>query len=208
MKFRNLGLFENESDSTPEDALALSIQEWRALKKQLALVSEIAGVIGGRISELEVDMQQIMEDTAKTQQTVDGAVITISSRKSTSVKYKEVVDKALEISNSKIRAYLESFIKDVATNSSVKQVLAIKDPEMAHVMSDVTRADPAELVKMVKKLRTLPQRKSKNKVEESIAQSIKELFSKLHAHLLSLFKRAADMVRSAESLEKAANRQI
>lgn len=203
MKFKSLNLFENES--TPEDALALSIQEWRALKKQLALVTEIAGVIGDRITELEVDMQQVMEDTAKTVQTVDGAVLTINSRKSTSVKYKEVVEKAMEISNSKIRAYLETFIKDVATNTSTKQVLAVKDPEMAHAVSDVTRADPAELVKMVKKLRMLPARKNKKAVQESIAQTVKELFSKLHAHLLSLFKRAGDMVRSAEKLEKAAN---
>lgn len=203
MKFKSLNLFENES--TPEDALALSIQEWRALKKQLALVTEIAGVIGDRITELEVDMQQVMEDTAKTVQTIDGAVLTINSRKSTSVKYKEVVEKAMEISNSKIRAYLETFIKDVATNTSTKQVLAVKDPEMAHAVSDVTRADPAELVKMVKKLRMLPARKNKKAVQESIAQTVKELFSKLHAHLLSLFKRAADMVRSAEKLEKAAN---
>ena len=198
MKLSNLYLFEAFSPEEIDKMLQDGIAEWKELKKNLMLVEEIAGIIKSRVADVENEMNQVMADSGDTKKPVDTAILTIGSRKTTSVKYKEAFEKALEVSNAKTKAYLEEFVKSV-TSETTKSVFAIKDASLAHVLSDFERAKPEDLLKMVKKLKTLP---AKKKIDETITQSIKEIFQKLIAKFSALFKRGEQMVSAAGKLEK------
>ena len=94
MKLDNLKLFEAMDPTKVEELLSANISEWKELKKNLLLIEQIASVIKGRVEEVESQMSNVMNVAETTKETVDGAIVTLTTRRGSSVKYKEAFEKA------------------------------------------------------------------------------------------------------------------
>jgi hypothetical protein len=138
-----------------DDALEKLFTEWRDLKQQFAVLDMVRKKVEGRISELEKEVMDITKSAHGQQVTIDESIAKYASRKTTSVPYKSVFEKALEISTADQRKILEDY-KEAITNRGVSESIKIIDPKLEAYLESMKYMTPAELLASLTNIKEIP----------------------------------------------------
>lgn len=196
----------------PAPNLDAKFQEWRLLKQQEAVVKAVTKVMTTRIAELEDDFLPVVKEMKNQQTVIDNAIVEYKTRKTTSIKYKEAFEKALEIATKKQREVLNTFLAGV-TDKGEKEFVEIADPDLAEFLKDLKGVDVAKLTAKFGSIEKMPaavlkQMKKEKPVKEGALDpvvkalsKVKMLFKSFASSIMSKLKASA---KAADDLMKVA----
>ncbi len=202
-----------------EASLELTIEDWKLLVKKIAILEKILKPLKEQVSVIEEALTPVAQEMEDQRRVINSAIITVKENSKSTVKYKEVVTKALEIATADQKAVLNETI-DKLTTRSVSTKLNILEPEIAdfliglnqHVTSDELLDRLGEIEKLPRNI--INKKKREGKIVEGVSDklpSISKIFSDVK-HLLSfafksVYKKLEKSKKSADKLVEVANKK-
>ncbi len=208
---------ERQELAVAQEKVEEAIDRWKQLVKIQALLDKALGPIKKEISSIEDFLTPVTKEAYKGIYKVNDSIVELKSRSTTSVKYQQVVQKALEIANEEHRKILEATIESVTTRG-VSESVKLLDPELDKYLADIKDAitgdDILERLGDLEKLpRNIINKKKRDgllgesQINEAIIPSIKKIFGDISRMLklsfnkvqrqLNRFNKAADKFADA-----------
>jgi len=154
-----------------EDELEKKFLELQKLKRQYSLLNMIAGKIVGRTQELEKELTGLVKSCNGQIVKIEEATVTYSSRRTTSVSYKSVYLKALEICNDEQKKIIEEY-KEVVTNKGLSESLKIIDPKLEAFIQNIKYATTDDLLNMMGEIKQIPDRPPEGLMPEGVVSDL------------------------------------
>ena len=178
------------------------VKEWREIKKKQAVMLSVGKMMAERIKDLEDEMLPIIKHQENQQDVIDSAIVEFKSAATKGVKYKQVVEKALEISNSKQQAILTEFI-DSVTNRGVSEKIAIADPELDIFLKSLKDVDPDDILSKLGSIDRIPKnilnkKKREADLQEGITDKIKSGFKAVAGAIKKAFTSLKNKIKSGD----------
>ncbi len=208
------GVTKHEKDV--EKSLELTIEEWKLLVKKIAILEKILKPLKEQVGVIEEVLLPVAKEMDDQRRVINDAIITVKETSKATVKYKEVVTKALEIATNDQKAVLNETI-DKLTTKSVSNKLNILEPEIAdflvtlnqHVTSDELLERLGEIEKLPRNI--INKKKRAGTIAEGLSDkipSISKIFNDVKNLLSfafkSVYKKLEKSKKSAEYLSKVA----
>ena len=200
-----------------EKSLDLTIEEWKLLVKKIAILEKILKPLKEQVGVIEEALLPVAKEMEDQRRVINDAIITVKETTKATVKYKEVVTKALEIATNDQKAVLNETI-DKLTTKSVSNKLNILEPEIAdflvtlnqHVTSDELLERLGEIEKLPRNI--INKKKRAGTISEGLSDkvpSISKIFNDVKNLLSfafkSVYKKLEKSKKSAENFAKVAN---
>lgn len=212
---------ETQELAISKEQVEVAIERWKQLVKIQALLDKALAPVKKEIGSIEEFLTPVAKEAYKGIYTVNDSIVEYKTRSSTSVKYQQVVQKALEIANEEHRKTLEATIESVTTRG-VSESVKLLDPELDKYLGEIKDAitgdDILERLGDLEKLpRNIINKKKRDgllaesQVNEAIIPSIKKIFGDISRMLklaankvqrqLNKFTKAADKLAEAVASE-------
>jgi hypothetical protein len=205
-----------EGKSPEDESIKLEIQEWKLMKKKLAVVEKMSKALSGRIAELEKNFEEVIKGVDGNKAVIDGAILEYTQKKgNTTVKYKEAVDYALKMVNEAQKRVIEDFVTSVTKSGEIRNVLSITDPELEKYLIDLGDAKGGDMMSKIEtaaragfdrlpaQVKNAKKRVVKEGVTDNIAKVVKHLVSGFKRVFASFFKSMAKADKATASFLKA-----
>lgn len=208
------GVTKHEKDV--EASLELTIEDWKLLVKKIAILEKILKPLKEQVSVIEEALIPVAQEMEEQRRVINSAIITIKESSKSTIKYKEVVTKALEIATADQKSVLNETINKLTTKS-VSTKLNILEPEIADFLVTLNQHVTAdELLERLGDIDKLPRniinkKKREGKIAEGLSDklpSIAKIFSDVKNILSfafkSVYKKLEKSKKSADKLAQVA----
>lgn len=191
-----------------DNKIEQDFEEWKDLKRKFGILNMIAEKIANRISDIEQDIKSIVKESAGQQVQIDEATAIYKTRKTTSVSYKDLFEKAFAMVNVDQQKVLTQY-KDTITSKGLSESLKIEDPKLAEFLESLKYVSIDDLLSRMKEIKEIPDKAPDFVTQAQIGDAssiiiegaISDKFKKIWTSMKSFF--TASLGKLKEALKKS-----